>query len=340
MIPTQDDNRPHIAIIGAGIAGCALAYELSKWSCRISLLESGRIGEQGASAVPLALINPHRGRSARASALDRAGLFAMRDLAIELQQQGLSHGIDFSGVIRIPANARQARQWQKLGLSYVPPEKVAAAYHAPFGALLIREGGQLQPRLLLSALSRAAAQRGVTIMEGFTVTDISGSRICATDASLEADMVILCSGAQQLSQLPQPELEYLAGDMLCLESSLALPYPLAGAVYGGRSKDGVCVGGNHRAGEQAEPEALAGLQKAVSWFIPQLAQTKLSRVWTGVRARTADNQPLFTQLAAKLWFFGAFGGRGFLCARYLAQQVAKQLSQQLSLKARAETRLP
>ncbi|HEX7022971.1 MAG TPA: FAD-dependent oxidoreductase, partial [Trueperaceae bacterium] len=66
----QDDKRPEYLIVGAGIAGCTLAYELCKRGRRVLLLEAGLAGREGASGVPVALANPYRGRSARASPND------------------------------------------------------------------------------------------------------------------------------------------------------------------------------------------------------------------------------------------------------------------------------
>ena len=39
------DKRPHYLIIGAGVAGCSLAYELSKHRVLVTLIDAGGIGE-------------------------------------------------------------------------------------------------------------------------------------------------------------------------------------------------------------------------------------------------------------------------------------------------------
>ncbi|MDQ3458171.1 MAG: FAD-binding oxidoreductase, partial [Deinococcota bacterium] len=98
-----------VAVVGAGVAGCTLAFELAGRGRSVALLEAGRVGAQGASSVPLALLNPNRGRSAKASSFDRRALQATWALISALEAEGFDSGAHRTGVLRVASSARQAR---------------------------------------------------------------------------------------------------------------------------------------------------------------------------------------------------------------------------------------
>ncbi len=328
-------ERPHYLIIGAGVAGCSLAYELSKHDVSVTLLDAGHIGQLGASAVPVALLNPHRGRTARASELDKAGLGAVWEVMSELEHLGLSHGIHKSDVLRIASSEKQAKLWQKLeGVQWLNPVDIPQNYHAPFGGIMI-QGGWIEPKNFLDALVSAAKLRGVEVIENCKVEKVekvaSGEWRVMSDLSTPHNLqptchtILLCTGATQTQGLPLPSLEYFSGDVIGFESNLDLPYPIAGAIYGLQHQKQLFIGGNHREANQDDPTAVQQLQKSSSWFIPALKEAKVLSKWTGTRAKQEDNQPLFAEIEPNLIFFGALGGRGFLCSSYLARELVQGL---------------
>jgi sarcosine oxidase subunit beta len=325
-----EDIRPHFMIVGGGIAGLSLAYALSQYSVRITLLEAGTIGKQGASSVPVALLNPNRGRTARAKPEDTQGLAAMWRLVSELNTQGFEAGVYPGRVLRIADSDKQARQWQQLeGVRWLSSSQIPADYHAPYGGILVVTGGWLRPPILLDALRKAAEARGVRVIEQCSVTEINPTRVISTRGDFRADAIIICTGAGETFGLTGlPKLEYLAGDVIGLASAVALPYPLAGAIYGSQTGRAVFVGGNHRAPHEADDSAATRLKKAAAWFVPDLQTAKLTSHWSGVRVKQPGNRPLVTQCVPGVWFFGALAGRGFLCAYQEAQMLARQLIQQ------------
>src|SRR5690606_11412044 len=85
-----------VAIVGGGVAGLTLAYELVRRGASVVLVDAGAstgasAGEPAvraaASLVPAALLNPHRGRTARARPGDMAGLEAFWRLARRLEEE-------------------------------------------------------------------------------------------------------------------------------------------------------------------------------------------------------------------------------------------------------------
>jgi len=320
-----------IVIVGGGVMGCTLSYLLAARGRRVTLLESYRIGQGGASGVPVALLNPYRGRSARASDFDTASLAAMWRLVDELEAQGLETGVHRSGVIRIASNAKQAKTWRgRAGVRWLDVTAVPGAYHAPFGGFVAPQGGWLEPRLWLKALAEAAQKRGATLVENCAVRHVTpGLELETTQGTIQATRVVLCSGSGTALGQGVLGLENVAGEVIGLERdddfANPLPYPLAGAVYGAQVADTFFLGGNHRPATLADETAPAQLQRAGGWFIPSLQGAALTSVWHGVRAKTESNLPLVCELRPGLVFAGALAGRGFLCAAHVALELADTL---------------
>lgn len=321
-------KRVNTAVVGAGIIGCTLAYTLAKRGHRVTLIEAGRIA---ASALPFALLNPYRGRSAQASSYDLEGLRAMWQLIAELEALGLDHGASRCGVVRIADSARQAKLWrQREGPALssgegVRWEQLPPPYHAPYGGLLVPEGGYVVPERLLRALATAAEHYGATVIENCRVTALAEVplRLATTQGTLEPEQVLLCTGAEITPGLPTIPLARIAGEVISLSAGATpLPYPLAGAVYGGEFEGVVYVGGNHRPAEQHDPTAADKLQQAISWFIPPLRHAQRYAVWSGVRASAQSRLPVIQTLKPGVKYVGAMAGRGFLAAAKVADALA------------------
>jgi glycine oxidase len=318
-----------VLVIGGGIAGCSLAYGLARRGVAVRLIEKGRVGQEGASAVGAALLNPYRGRGAKPGRYDLDGLAAFWRLAGKLEADGHAHGARRSGVLRVASSARQARVWNDLpGLRFQP--EPPHPYRAPEGAFLVPDGGWLEPSLLLSSLAAAAAKRGGEFVEGCEVERLErrqGTWLAHTSVGpIAARVMVLCTGAGAVRGIELPGLERIAGDQVTLASSAPLPYPIAGAVYLASTGDRVLVGGNHRPPEQGDPHAPELLRSSAARMVPPLLDAPIERVWTGIRAKRPDNIPLVTEIEPRLWFLGAFGGRGFLTAPLLADRLASILA--------------
>lgn len=322
-----------VAIVGGGVAGLSLARALAGRR-RVVLFEADHWGA-GASGAPVALLNPYRGRSARASDLDLAGLAEMRALHARLRAGGHDTGAHFGGVLRLATSARQARQWQArtagdAGARWLAPAEVPPQYHAPFGGFLALGGGWLEPARWLSALADAARAQGAELREGARVTGLAYRgplwALLTADGEVLAERAILCLGADQLPGTPFAELERARGDVVTLSPAPALPYPLAGAVYGVPLARGFAAGGNHRDPDALDADAPARVAAGAAHFVPALQGAANVAHWTGVRASRADNRPLAAELEPGLWALGALSGRGFLAAALLARQLAERLA--------------
>jgi len=324
-----------IAIVGGGVMGSTLLYLLTARGLPVTLFEGGKLSGHGASGVPVALLNPYRGRSARASPFDLESLGTMWQLVDALEAEGYETGVHRSGVLRVASNAKQAKVWRKRdGVRWLGPDEVDAGYHAPFGAFVASQGGWLEPHMWLRALVQAARQRGGIALEGCEVTRLEPgthhTTLHTTAGSFSAAKVVLCSGPSLTLGQGALGLEHVAGEVVGLKLGApppALVYPLAGAVYGAARGETFYLGGNHRPATRTDDTAPAQLQRAGGWFIPALQGAELESVWHGVRAKTPDHLPIVQQLGPGLWFAGALAGRGFLAAAQVARTVVAALTE-------------
>lgn len=347
-----DMGTADVLVAGAGIAGSALAYALSRRGVDVMLVERGPSGAAGASTVPTALINPHRGRSGRAKPQDAAGASAFWDLVADLETQVGPSGAHRTGVLRLADNARQARVWQKLdGTEWLEAGAVPPGYHAPFGAMLVPGGGWLRSEALLAALiagTRAGASMTVTGVElvgveqagsvaAGTTAILRGTKPGAATYKVHCHAVVVATGAWQPQNMRLPRLELVWGEARTFELGFTPSLPLAGGVVAAFEDGLATVTGGHRhagwLGQPADPrpraEPTPDLLRALAWHVPGAAGANEIGSWEGVRAKRPSGEPVVRRIAPGVHLMAGFGGRGFLRAASAARKLADELAAQL-----------
>ncbi len=328
-----------VVIVGAGVAGASLAWAAATAGAEVTLIDSGRVAAQGASSVPVALVNPHRGRTARASDADLRGAATLWRWADALHARGYAHGARRDGVVRVASDERQRRAWEGLdGVRHVGPGSLGP-FRLRHGGFVVDSGGWLDPRAWLAAIVAAAVADGARVHEGERAERIEGVPGClivhtTLGATRSADVVALCIGASPPGSLPFVPVRRIAGEVV-LTPFGGVPHALAGGVYAAPVDHGptatgsgggphLAVGGNHREPAEApiRTEDAESLLTSARWALPTLGD-EIRAVWTGVRARGSDPEPIVRQVAANVWFVGAFAGRGFLRAAPIAEDLVQ-----------------
>src|SRR3954471_24960054 len=214
-----------VAIIGGGLTGCATAYAFAAAGVRVSLFESGRIG-QGSSAASAGWITEepsarfaevdkvlgrraarHAWNAWRRAALDFTALIRRLDLKCHLESRnGLL-------VARTPEQAALLVREQKLrseaGVesTVVPARSIGAIAGFPAAAALrSRDNATIDPLRATLGLAAAAKKRGARIFEQSEVTRTSFTRDSATvsvgSASVRARRIIVATGTPPASFKP------------------------------------------------------------------------------------------------------------------------------------------
>lgn len=99
-------------IIGGGIAGCSVAYELSKHSSSILLIEQNKDVALGASGAAGAFLSPLLGKPNKFKELVTQSL----DYSTSLYKKNFSDYIDNCGTTRIPKDQKDSEKFQE----YIP----------------------------------------------------------------------------------------------------------------------------------------------------------------------------------------------------------------------------
>ena len=305
-------------------------------------------GAAAASTVPVALLNPHRGRTGRAHPEDLVALQTTWRWAAELAAEGFGAVAHRSGAVRVADGPKQARSFGSAGL--VPTDADAAGVRAPYGAFLVPDGGWLDPAAWLAALTSSAVAHGARCLEGWAVVAAEpraggGWRLRASapergghgeTIALDAEHVVVATGATAwpvalaASLGPAPEVERIAGDVVVTRRA-APAVPIAGATYVGPvARDGArvaAIGGHHRPPGPPAADAAFRLRAAARWTLPELGdEDPDDRVWWGVRAKRPSGRPEARPMALGVRWLGGFAGRGFLAAAGVAEAVAATLA--------------
>lgn len=249
------------AIVGAGLAGAACAWELAKRGWSVTVLDAAARPAAGASGLPVGAMSEHVSfDDDPAAQLTRAGLRATRHAARTL----LVEGEDWrgcgtleryaSGERRLPPawdewgkenNPAHPGVWdtaapitqEKAQLAGVPLGEAAGhGEEALTGALWHAHGGWLRPVQLMRAMLAApgvqwkGGQRATRLEQTGAVWRVLDD---AGKALAEAELLILCAGFDTRALLPDGALplQALRGQAVwgaTTPAAAALPFPVTG----------------------------------------------------------------------------------------------------------------
>lgn len=335
-------SRPDVAIVGGGVMGASLARAFARAGHAVHWW-TAELGD-AASGVPVALLNPYRGRSGRAHPDDLAALRVTWRWAEELRVAGLPPGAHRSGVLRLADGARQARAFAQVpGLRPLAADALPPPFRSPHGGAWAADGGWIDPRAWLGALAADAATHAATRQRhrvaAIERADAGRWRLTGDggERSLH-DHILLATGAAAWprpwvrSLGDAPAFERLAGDVFA--TRLPAPsVPLAGASYVGpvvdeRGLAAAAIGGHHRPPGPAPDDAARRLVANLSWAWPALEEARLrtDAAWWGVRAHGEGNRPQLREVAPGAWWVGALAGRGFVVAAAVAEAAVRAVA--------------
>lgn len=331
------NRETDIVVIGGGVIGCSIAYQLAKRGVRVTLLEKERIAGQATGAAA--------GMLGAQSEMHEAGPmfdFARRsrdmfpDLAEELKElTGLDIGLIRKGMLKAAwtdaeaaALKADARFHQKAGgraewlssceTGWLEPElskELRGALHLP------EEGHVLAPELS-AALAAGAARLGARIVEHTDVTGLlteSGRMIGVQTREGK----IRCAGAVLASSLWSAQLLAPLGVELpvypvkgeCFSLTVRQPF-LARTIASGGCYIVPKPGGRIIVGATAQPGSfdrsprlgsLLSLAAQAQRLVPALADAEWERAWAGLRPQTPDGMPYIGEITACQGLFAALG---------------------------------
>lgn len=321
-----------IAIIGAGVAGAAAAYELSALGeLDISLFEAGEPGQgstRAALGVWMGVVSQKTG--GRGWRLRRASLERLDTLVPELERlTGKTLSVNRQGLVLLQFDPQEEERWRQLqrrrqeqgyALEYWSRETLLS--HCPqiqdpqvVGAVYSPQDRQVNPLAFTQALLKGAEAQGVKIYLKTPVLSLSkpgaplGLTIEDVNISPYFDAVILCGGLgvnPLIAPTADPlRLQPVLGQALEMELERTLGWPDFQPVLTAQDIHLVPLGERrYWLGATVEPETeapdptrLTALWERACQFYPALAQGRILRTWQGLRPRPAgESAPVIRPL--------------------------------------------
>jgi glycine oxidase len=314
-----------VAVIGAGIAGCAVAMGCARRGARVVLLDRGQPGSE-ASGAAAGMLAP----SSEADEPDaffevaRASLALWPELAAAAAEaSGIDCGLVTDGLLRLAADAEEATalqhrliwqrsagvkvDWLDEAMALATEPACAAALH---GAAWYSAEGHVDSRAAVRALAAGAEHLGAALLEGVEMVGATpgGGLRLADGRSVNAATVVVAAGAWSGTvvarlDLPPPPVRPLRGQLVVLEGVRRLPRRV---LYAGRlgyavtKRDGrLLVGATEEdAGFAVRATAAATEQLLATGrrLVTGAAEATLLGSRVGLRPATPDRLPLLGEL--------------------------------------------
>ena len=317
------ETTTDVVIVGGGVIGCAIAYYLRKLGATVIVLERGEIGAEASSAAAglLAPLGSLSGTSPYAD-LMLASWHMFPALVPELERtSGVHIEYEQTGVLRVVRNAKNSgnlrkrmHEWEPLGLQMqwltgnearqreplLAPD-VSAAIYAP-------QEAQTKAPSVVRAFARAAARLGAKLYSKHEVTGLTHEGTKVTGVTINHKETIVCNhlviatGAWSARcgewlNVPLP-VSPQKGQILTLRQP---EQPLrsiifAEAIYLAPKKDNTIVVGGTKEEADFDTHITAGgvawLLNSAMHIVPTLESCAIEQIWSGLRPKSPDNQPI------------------------------------------------
>jgi tRNA 5-methylaminomethyl-2-thiouridine biosynthesis bifunctional protein len=334
-----------VAILGAGIAGAAIAHELTQYGIAAHVFDLAPAPASGASGNPLALLMPRldAGDTVEATLLIDAYL-AARDLYRGLPEAAVTD------VLQSPRNAAEVSRFEKLLAD--PPLPLEDLEAVRGGGLLHKRALILRPAgLIARLLAGANCHFGLPVQVSLETCSVNGEVF---------DAIVLANGMRAAQLAPHLPMEARLGQVDFVTRDVAAPpSALASGTYA------LATGGDRLWGATFEPsgpdyaaegtpaardENLGGLKRLSPWWVRD-ADSPDVRSRASLRATTPDRLPLIgavpdqasaltrfadvkkgraadadAPLLAGIYVASGYGARGFTWAPWAAGLIAAQLA--------------
>jgi glycine oxidase len=341
----------NVVVVGAGVVGCAVGYELAARGARVRVLDMRDVGE-GATRASAGVLCPHI--EGHAPALLRLGVrsLAMYDEFVARTSRDAGMPIEYrrTGTLEVALTSAEAERLQATAAAHVR-SGVEHRYLTPVdarelepalsaqiaGALFVPVHGYVAVGRFTAALASAARARGATIDRGMSVRHVTQkgpiAHVGTPQESIEADAVVIAAGSWSgrfaAGQGYSP-VKPIRGQLL----HLGLPAPVASRVVWGAEcyvvpwQDGSLLVGatveDVGFDESATVAAVRDLADRACELLPSVWSARFHGVRVGLRPATSDELPIIGRSSQQSAVFYATGHyrNGVLLAPLTAVAIA------------------
>lgn len=324
MTAQKTGAAPDVAIVGGGILGCALAYDLAGHGLSVVLLERGQLAREAswASAGIISPPTPAYGSRADLGLLGYRrypGLIDEIEAVTGIATGRMRSGETMTGHTDDEAILRETLEWQRaqgLNAEWLDDqslherepalrEEISVGVHTP---------DTISVRLdkMSLALARAAELRGAIIREFVQVLgiEVRGGRatgIRMPSGSRPAGAVVIAAGAWSRTLGDSLDFDIpsrpVKGQMLAVANA---PIPIRSIIAGGGGYFVPRADGTVAVGATEEPDAgwdtavtpagVAWLTDLIDRVVPSLNQGRLDATWAGLRPGSIDGELIVGKL--------------------------------------------
>jgi glycine/D-amino acid oxidase-like deaminating enzyme len=351
-----------ICVVGAGLAGLAVALEAARMGASVAVLEGRHVG-WNASGHQLGTVMPGYGLpivdliarigledSRELWALSKQGAEFVRANATEELMPGIALSEGALEVSNVDVGDQLIGRLQMLGEDFATEvegwqvERVREQLRTDryFHGVYYPKAFQIDGRKYVHGLAALARRAGAQIFEDTPVVSIDSvgirKRIVTPSARLRASQIVLAGnihlGAplRRLSDTLLPVWRY-AAVTAPLGERLADVMPFQGSVT---DTDGIdhfrIVDGDRlmwaspETTWNARPQRFAGtIARRIRTVFPRLGKPEIAEVWGGVVGQTVHGMPQIGQLRKGLWVASGFGRQGMNTSAMAGHLIAQSI---------------
>jgi sarcosine oxidase subunit beta len=347
-------NKADVVIIGGGVNGCSLAYNLAKRGIDVVVFEKKYLSSGATGACGAGIRQQWSTKENTELAIKSVKIF-------ELLSKELGEDIEFrqGGYLIIIHDDNEMKQSEKnvdmqrsLGLKVdiIDLEKIndivpildVKGLHA-IGATFCPTDGHANPFKTTFAYANAAKKNGAKIYTHTSVRDIKLnknkiSKIITDKGSIETNTVVNVAGidSKKIAEMVKVKLPLtpFRKEIMATEQMKpifeAMVISFKDGIYFSQQKEGQIVGGipipEERSGYKTIPtfSFIQHMSKTLTRYAPVLKHVNMLRHWTGFYDVTPDARPILGETEKVKGFIqcNGFSGHGFM----LSPMVTKLLS--------------
>jgi glycine/D-amino acid oxidase-like deaminating enzyme len=340
----RHDGTVDVAIVGAGITGCAAAVRLAEGGLRVRVhdqraVAEGASGRNGGFALRGGASRYDVARETYGAARSR-GLWEWTERALDRMESVGGDAIRRPGSFRLAADGEE-REQIRLEFEALRDDGIAAEWVDDLpgrlagrfaGGILHGGDGALQPARFVRRLAARAAEAGVEFREHDRVDDV---------AALDADSVVVATDGYGHGLVPE-----LAETIWPTRGQVIVSAPLdrelydrphyarQGFDYWQQLPDGrVLLGGFRDVSIMDEltdvEETTPAIQASLERFLGELIgeEPRISHRWAGIFGLTQDMLPLVGRVPGRdgVWVAAGYSGHGnvlgFACGELVADAI-------------------
>lgn len=319
---------PDCLVIGGGVVGLSIAYELAGRGLEVRVVDAGQPGRE-ASWAGAGILPPAGTKSD--DPLEQLAALSNRMHALWADQlreaTGIDNGYRRSGAIYVARDAAEAAALEQLAdwasQRAVVAERLALDRVAdvepqlrpsppPHAAYLVPEESQIRNPRHLKALLAGCAQRGVEVTPGAAVDDfeVRGPRVATvrtTIGDITAERICITAGAWSGAVARKlgfaAAIRPIRGQMLLLSTArpvLSRIINIGGCYLVPRPDGRLLVGSTEEDvgfDRSTTARATSNLLRLALGLVPALADAGMERSWAGLRPATEDRLPYLGRVA-------------------------------------------